>query len=555
LATFQEQVEGITSLSVGTTPTVLELDQFLIDGVKEVVNRVMKYDPTKARLFSTTTTATDANGTAVDSGIVLSVTRENGTAGNDEPASPISASHRYRATDVTSLHYRTKYNPGWYILDGKVYIVPDPSTSGNSADISYVTYDATIDSSSDSDFANMPSEYEYLVVLYACMKTLQAVMGNTTLSDLTVSAVAPNTPTLTSVTYNGPASDLDSTAPTVTFTAVAAADTIGTTTAPTYNTQSVTTQTSFEDFFNTVEDGNPFGDSDPETLIITSVAPNTPTVPDFELSPATTLPTYSSTLGSEFTELGTFIDTDEDVELANAKMGEIQSILKKDMDAFNGEVQKFQIEIQRLVQESQHENQAEFQAELSKYQADISEYQANVNAEVQEYSQNLSRYQQEMNTAYQAWGKTESDNIAIFQAEIQNELNLFNDANVEYQAGLQESFNEFQAQNAKNLAQAQHDLQTAIQNEDRSQQRQLQNAINNMQATVNDNQQLIAKYQADIQEYQASVATEVQEYQQNVQADGIGYQWLQDQYNKIKTEYDTAFIPLQQPQQGAPTRG
>ena len=105
MATFQAQVEGITSLSVGTTPTTGELTQFLVDGVKEVVNRIMKYDPSKAILFTKSTDITDNSGTTVDSGIVLSVTRENGTVGNDEPASPISPAQRYRATDATSLHY------------------------------------------------------------------------------------------------------------------------------------------------------------------------------------------------------------------------------------------------------------------------------------------------------------------------------------------------------------------------------------------------------------------------------------------------------------------
>ena len=164
MATFQAQVEGITSLSVGTTPTTAELTQFLVDGVKEVVNRIMKYDPSKAILFTKSTDDTDDTGTAVDSGIVLSVTRENGTVGNDEPASPMSPAQRYRATDATSLYYRTKYNPGWYILDGKVFVVPSPSTAGNSAQINYVTYDTTV-AFGGTSIANMPDEYEYLVCL------------------------------------------------------------------------------------------------------------------------------------------------------------------------------------------------------------------------------------------------------------------------------------------------------------------------------------------------------------------------------------------------------
>ena len=34
----------------------------------------------------------------------------------------------------------------------------------------------------------------------------------------------------------------------------------------------------------------------------------------------------------------------------------------------------------------------------------------------------------------------------------------------------------------------------------------------------------------------------MQEYTQNLQADGVGYQWLQDQYTRLKAEYDQAFM-------------
>ena len=60
------------------------------------------------------------------------------------------------------------------------------------------------------------------------------------------------------------------------------------------------------------------------------------------------------------------------------------------------------------------------------------------------------------------------------------------------------------------------------------------------------------KFAAEVQEYQAEVATQIQEYTQNLQADGMGYQWLQGQYAALKAEYDQAFMiaaPKQQPQQ------
>ena len=100
------------------------------------------------------------------------------------------------------------------------------------------------------------------------------------------------------------------------------------------------------------------------------------------------------------------------------------------------------------------------------------------------------------------------------------------------------------------MAEFQSGNQIAISNAERSQNRQLQNSINDMKAIFDDNQQLIAKYGAELQEYQAEVGSEVQEYGQNLQADGVGYQWLQDQYIRLKTEYDQAFtIAAPKPQQ------
>tara|TARA_R100000742_G_C4277104_1_gene98687 strand:+ start:539 stop:2146 length:1608 start_codon:yes stop_codon:yes gene_type:complete len=72
--------------------------------------------------------------------------------------------------------------------------------------------------------------------------------------------------------------------------------------------------------------------------------------------------------------------------------------------------------------------------------------------------------------------------IAEYQANIQNELNKFNDSNVEYQSK----------------------LQVALKDSDLSQA---------------DDSQLIQKFQSEIQLYQANVAKEVQQYQQNLEAD------------------------------------
>ena len=64
----------------------------------------------------------------------------------------------------------------------------------------------------------------------------------------------------------------------------------------------------------------------------------------------------------------------------------------------------------------------------------------------------------------------------------------------------------------------------------------------NQQTPIQEYANKLQKYQNEIAAYQADVATEVQEYTQNLQADGVGYQWLQGQYAALKAEYDAAFM-------------
>ena len=126
--------------------------------------------------------------------------------------------------------------------------------------------------------------------------------------------------------------------------------------------------------------------------------------------------------------------------------------------------------------------------------------------------------------------------ISAFQSEMQSEVHKF-------QASVQESMAEFQSQNQMNIS-----------NAERSQNRQLQNSINDMKVIYDSNTQLIQKWTQELAQYQAEIANEVQEYTQNLQADSAGYQWLQGQYAALKAEYDAAFMiaaPKPQPQQQA----
>ena len=189
---FSLQVQGQTGLTIGssgTNPTQAELTDYLVDGVRDVACRILAIKPQEASLFSKTSSAiNDANGQEVQSGIVLSVVRANGDDANiRNPADLISPNDRFRAKDVNSLHYRSKHNPAYYILDKTVHIIPDPDDNSNKDDayVTYVDYDTgLVHGDATGAIENFPDKYQGMVVLYASCRSLMNAMAGA-LSNIT----------------------------------------------------------------------------------------------------------------------------------------------------------------------------------------------------------------------------------------------------------------------------------------------------------------------------------------------------------------------------------
>lgn len=98
--------------------------------------------------------------------------------------------------------------------------------------------------------------------------------------------------------------------------------------------------------------------------------------------------------------------------------------------------------------------------------------------------------------------------ISEYQANIQNQLNVFNDANVEYQA-------------------------------------ELQKAIQDAQLAQSDDAQTLQKYQAEVQNYSSQVNKAIQErnsdiqnFSAKLQKQVTDYQWKQGQYQMLNAEYN-----------------
>jgi hypothetical protein len=164
--TFKQQVESLTGLTISdsSNPTQDELSQFLTDGAVDVINTMIEIAPQEAVKFTTTTTDSNNDGITV-TGKSVSIVREHDSATILRPCTLISAQDRYEATNKESIKYRSKYNPGYFILDGKIFSVPDSASGNNGVKVTQISY-PTIYYTQDS-IITFPNEFEYLVVIYA----------------------------------------------------------------------------------------------------------------------------------------------------------------------------------------------------------------------------------------------------------------------------------------------------------------------------------------------------------------------------------------------------
>ena len=568
MATFETQVEALTGISIdgSSNPTQTELSSFLVDGVKEVVNRMIEVRPAELSKFTNTTNS----ASYVDKiGKILSVVREHDSTTILRKCTAIDPGDRYEATDSDSLLYRSKTNPGFYELDGAIYTVPTAGSGNNDIIVTQVHYDTGLVYSdtygaSNSSIVSFPSDYEYLVAIYAAIRSLQAALATKSVPSVPVSqplpvlnitATDPTAISLTTVNYNPVIASTSTvlsslTAPTytkpttaltpvpsltsVTFTSI---DSALDANASVFSTATMGTASTYTGSVPTYTKPTLVLGSAPtiSNLNITAVPPDVPTMGSSSVTINGTAPTYTApsidASGGELVDLrgddsqidfndwfnivGDYIETQEDVELAQAQIGKISTYIQaygqamqSQLHAFNQANVLFQANLQKDLKDADFDNEEDAR-KLQKFSAEVAGYQAEVNTQVQEYQQNLAG-------DIQVWQAERTTDLQKYNTDVQNEVNEFNKENVAYQSAIQESVQELQVANQVNLAKAQADLQLAMANEDRDQQRQLQNGVNDMKAIVDDNSRKIASWQGerqtDIQKYSADIQNELNEY-------------------------------------------
>jgi len=133
MATFEAQVEGLTSISIdgSSAPTQTELTQFLTDGAKEIINVL---PPNLVDLCAASQSFTSGTASTLNTGKVLRVFRSDGDI--KQPCRKVDAMQKGRFSDSEDMNYATVTDPIYYIENNSLDILP----VGGSATYSEVQY-------------------------------------------------------------------------------------------------------------------------------------------------------------------------------------------------------------------------------------------------------------------------------------------------------------------------------------------------------------------------------------------------------------------------------
>ena len=170
MASFQTQVMGLTGINIsssGTNPTEAQLTQFLTDGAQEIINQMPK------RLLPLCTAEqsfTSGTPQTLNTGNILYVTRSDGTIA--QPCRKINGQLVGRSLDSGDMNAATTTDPIYYIKNNTIDVAP---SSGSSV-YSEVQYPAVVYSA--SNVSVFPDEAEYLIPLYASVKSLQNALSS-----------------------------------------------------------------------------------------------------------------------------------------------------------------------------------------------------------------------------------------------------------------------------------------------------------------------------------------------------------------------------------------
>lgn len=606
MADFKTRIDDLTGFA-STDDTALS--DWLSAGARSVLN-ILPLN--KLERIASTTTFQDSQD--VEGKKIIAVMRKDENHPTDTnilmPCRKVSPSLKGRVTDSNYMEAASTSDPVYYIENDVLNVVPTHS-SGNSSSVVHINSAITV-AHGDSAIGNFPDEAEEAVVLYASRNALLRLQNNmNAISSLTVSVSAPSAPSVSTVSYSS-ASNADASASSVgniTVASVSKADISGD--VPTYSKPSVSlSSVSISD------------------LSISSSAPSVPSLGTVSYSAAANadasasavsditvatvakadisgdVPSYTKpTQTFDISQFETFLETNEDEELAqiqlgrlNHELGEYQADIQNELNDFNKENARYRANVEaELAKHNSDLRKAITQAELdardaqqeaaqttdvdkfnkaqdqalalqnaaqtmqatiqnnddlvSKFVSELRLYEQNVNKEISLYRANYEK-------DFSIFAKKRDTELQNFSLDIQNELNEFNKENVRYQANVQAEIQKHQSDLQKALNQANIDAADARQeaqqatqvdlaNKAADQALALQNAAQTMAAAIQNNDDILIKFRSEIQKYASQVTDEVQEYNSNLQKDIAKYSWYEKQYAMIDARYKEQIQTLQ----------
>lgn len=393
--TFKNRVDALTGF--GSTEDNA-LSDWLTAGARAVLN-VLPFN----KLERVASNENFTNSLDVEGKKILSVLRKDANNSNRYMSCrKLLPTQMGTVHDSSYMEYATTSDPA-YIIHNDVLNTFPQSAASNDSRVVYINSSITVaHGDGASGISNFPDEAEHAVVLYAARNAIQRLMNNmNAISALTVSVSAPSAPSLATVSYSN-ATNADASATSVAAVTVA-----------------------------TVAKSDISGD----------------------------VPTYSKpTQTFDISQFETFLETDEDTELAQIQLGRV-----------NHELGEYQADIQN---------------ELNEFNKENARYQANVQAETQKHNSDLQK--------------------AITQAQLDAA-----DAQQEAQQATQVSIANKAADQALALQNAAQTMGAAIQNNDDLLQK-FTSELGKYSAQVNDE---VQEYGANLQKDTAKYQWYTQQYQ------------------------------------------
>lgn len=486
MADFKTRIDDLTGF--GSTDDVAIAD-WLIAGAREIIDVLPM---SKLDRMSEIQEFTSFQG--VEDSKILHVLRKDENNSNVlMPCREIHASQSGRAADSNYMEFATSSDPVYYLENKRLYTLP-ASASSNDSKLVKINEDFTI-TATDSAIDNFPKEATNAVVLYASRNALMRLMNakhgnadittgltaiNTEMDETQAVADLINTQVDAAITEIGEmATNVDDNVDTALTAMKTAADKINTAIGlanDEYDEVAVEVTGTATSPISAARSAavSALSISD---LTISSSAPSAPNLGTVSYSAATNadasasavgaitvdtvakadisgdVPTYNKpTQNFDITQFETFLETDEDTELAQLQLGRL-----------NNELGEYQADIQNELNKFNQLNQryeANVQAELTKHNSDLQKAlrQAEIDAadarqEAQQTTQvDLANKAADQALALQNAAQTmaatianNDDLVAKFLQEINLYQNNINKEIQEYSQNLQQKIAEYQS--------------------------------------------------------------------------------------------------------------